>query len=579
MGLGSFLNLDLLSVGIAVASIGILSFAVLFNNKRSITNITFFGFSIITIVWGITNYLSYEGAISTGTALWLLRAVIFFGVWHAFSFFQLFYVFPEGRVEFPSWYKFALFPIVVMSAIINLTPLSFSTIKNYSSAGEVSIVTKGPGMLLFIAVVVFCIIGGLVLLIRKLRHARGLERTQFWFIFWGALITISLIFTFNFFLPAVFDWVRLIPLGAVFILPFVAFTSYAIFKHHLLNVKVIATEIVAFLLAVVTLFEIVFAQGLGAIIFQSGVFLLVLSFSILLIKSVLREVEQREELERLNAILSEEKAKVEELSRFKTQLLSLASHQVKAPLSAIKGFVSLILDGTYGAITDATKETLGKVKRSADGLVDLINNMLDLRKVEEGKMEYQFSETDIVKIVTDTVEELRPLAAAKKLELNFTPPQAPILITADGQKLKQVIQNLIDNAIKYTSTPPESSGQADSTHSTGSGQAGSLDVARDKSPQAAFVNVVLREEQSKEMPEKQIVVFSVQDYGFGIKPQLMPYLFEEFVRDEAVKREIRGTGLGLYIARKIVEAHGGRIWAESKGDGQGSIFFVELRKI
>ena len=232
--------------------------------------------------------------------------------------------------------------------------------------------------------------------------------------------------------------------------------------------------------------------------------------------------------------------KLDELSHFKSELLSLASHQIRSPLAAIKGFISLIITGSYGEVSDRIKETLGKVQKSADELIGLINTLLDVRKVEEGKMEYVFARTDLNKIVTDVVDLLRSLAETKKLEFTFVSPGKEIPVNADAEKLKQVIQNLTDNAIKYTPS--------------------------------GFVKVELKEEGG-------MATVSVSDSGLGVPSDLIPYLFEEFVRDERVKKEIRGTGLGLYIARKITEAHGGKMSAESPGEGKGSTFRVVVPEI
>ena len=133
---------------------------------------------------------------------------------------------------------------------------------------------------------------------------------------------------------------------------------------------------------------------------------------------------------------------------------------------------------------------------------------------------------------------MKPLASEKKLEFTLAAPAEKILVNADATKLKQVIQNVVDNAIKYT-------------------------------PQG-YVKIAVEKKGSA-------VLFSVKDSGLGIPADLLPHLFEEFVRDEKVKQKILGTGLGLFIARKIVEAHGGRLWAESDGEGKGSSFYVELK--
>jgi len=259
------------------------------------------------------------------------------------------------------------------------------------------------------------------------------------------------------------------------------------------------------------------------VLLRTAIFVLVLVFSVFLIQSVHREVEQREQLA--------------ELGRFKSELLSLASHQIRSPLAAMKGFITLIMDGSYGEVSDKIKETLGKVKGSADELIDLINVLLDVRKVEEGRMEYQFEKLDLTPLVAETVAALMPLAQAKNLTLTSDIGTAQVLVNIDRIKFKQVIQNLIDNAIKYTPS--------------------------------GFVKVVLRTDTVH-------AFIVVSDSGLGIPASLLPVLFEEFIRDERVKKEIRGTGLGLYIARNIAQAHGGTLVAESPGEGKGSTFTVTI---
>ena len=518
---------------------------VFLSDRKSVTNRMFLFFACITIIWGAVNYLDYQIS-SPFWVLWLLRLEIFLAVWHAFSFFQLFYVFPKTEISFPRWYKFGLLPIVAVTSLINLSPLVFPSIAQLSEAGTVSKTVVGPGIYLFITVVVGLILASIFLMIRKNVQAKDFERVQFKFLLIGAIITFALLITFNLILPALFLNVSFIPLGAVFIFPFIAFTAYAIFKHHLLSVKVISTEILAFALVVVTFSEIVISQTLAETLFRVGEFILVSIIGTFLIKSVLKEVEQREELERLNKQIEATNVQLEDLSRFKSQLLSLASHQIKSPLAAIKGFVSLIADGSYGEVPATAKEALKKVQGSADDLIGLINTLLDVRKVEEGKMEYKFERVDLTEMIAKMVDLLQPLASTKQLSLTFESDHKPVWVSADPEKLKQVIQNLTDNAIKYTPS--------------------------------GFVKVSLKETASSAGASGAVgtVTVSVSDSGLGVAADLIPHLFEEFVRDERVKKEIRGTGLGLYIARKITEAHGGKIWAESPGEGKGSTFNMSL---
>lgn len=535
--LGAIANVDALTLGVSVAASLFFGFIVFMNDRKSVTNRSFLLFLLLTVAYSAVNFLQYHLPAERG--LLVLRLVIFFGVWHAFSLFQLFYVFPRSQKAFPKWYWRGAVPLAAVTSFLALTPLVIQQIGQLSATGQVVKVVNGPGFFLFAFTVVVLISGALWFLAKNILQSRGIERTQTLYVACGTVMSFSLLLMFNFILPGFLDNARFVPLAPLFFLPFIAFTFYATVKHHFLNTKVISTEIFTFLLAVVTLLEVILTDDLLILIFRMGVFVLVLAFGMLLMRSVRREVEQRVELERLTMHLKEANLRLEDLSRFKSQLLSLASHQIKSPLAAIKGFASILLEGLYGPVEGKVRETLEKMKKSADGLVVLINTLLDLRKVEEGRMEYQFAKIDLVALAGQVMEELEPLATEKRLEFTFHSSNPQVFVSADESKLKQVLQNLVDNSVKYTAR--------------------------------GFVRVTITE-------EGQSAMFRVTDSGLGIPPDLIPHLFEEFIRDERAREEVIGTGLGLYIARKIVEAHGGRIWAESKGPNQGASFYVALRR-
>ena len=535
----SLSNLDLLSVGIAIAGIGLLGFMVLFNNKKSITNRTFFFFTVFGILWAIFNY-AYQKFSIPEFSLLFLRLHALFAVLYVYFLFQTFFVFPREKVKFPSLYKKLLIPFVIFVALLTLTPFVFKEITGFTPEGKIASVENGFGIAFFGLLVVGLIISGPIMLLRRFKEAEKNERKQFSFVLIGALLTFSLHIIFNFIFPAFFNNPRFISLGGVFIIPVVVFTSYAIFRHHLLSVKVITTEIMAFILAVVTLFEVVLSENTTTLVFRSGIFLLVLGFSILLIKSVLREVEQREELAKINIELRKAKVELEKLSQFKSQMLRLASHQIKSPLATIKQFATILIEGLYGPVSDKVKVTLGKMKESSEELIKLINDLLDLGKIEQGKMDYKFESIKLKDLVQNVVDGLRVQADTKKLQLTFSSTTEGN-VSADSQKLKQVLQNLTENAIKFTLQ--------------------------------GFVKVEVNEDNG-------FLIFSTFDSGPGIVASRLPKLFDqELVRDERPEYKNQSTGTGLYIAKKIVTDHGGTIWAESDGEGKGSRFYVKLRKV
>lgn len=382
------------------------------------------------------------------------------------------------------------------------------------------------------------------MLIKKMRRASGLEKTQLKFITAGVTLTFSLLFTFNFFLPAVFDEVNLIPFGAVFILPFIAFTAYAIVKHHLLNVKVVTTEILTFVLAVVSLFEVVLARDTSLIIFRMSVFVLVLSFGILLIRSVLREVKQREELQVLSQKLAEANVELKKLDASKSEFISIASHQLRAPLTVIRGYVSLILEHTLGKVDNAGREALDKVYTSTTQLVKLVSDLLDLSRIESGKIRYQFAENDFPAVVGEVVREFEEQARGKKLNLLFenrAQDLEPFLF--DKDKMREVVVNFLHNAIKYSSGP------------------GSIEILI----------------EAKKDYEGERVRYSVKDHGMGMNTEEKKKLFVKFSRSEEARRvDPGGMGLGLYLVKRVVEDHQGTVGVESDGPGKGSTFWAEI---
>ncbi len=233
--------------------------------------------------------------------------------------------------------------------------------------------------------------------------------------------------------------------------------------------------------------------------------------------------------------------RLKELDQQKSEFISLASHQLRSPLTAIKGYASLLLEGDFGQLPEKIRETVEIIYKSTQAMAVLVGDYLDVSRIEQGRMRYDYSNFDLKELVENIVDELRPTVAAAKLSIKFECNQSDnYMIHADMGKLKQVFLNLIDNSIKYT---PK----------------GGMEVSLNK------------DNQNKK------ITFRIKDTGIGIPGEVLPRLFEKFTRaPDANKVNIMGTGLGLYVAKKMIEAHGGKIWAESDGKDKGSTFVVEL---
>ena len=527
-----FNNIDLFYALIGGATTMFLGLLVLLHNRRGAANIVFIIHAFTGSIWAMATYFSVVAA-PADTLLWI-RVVIFLAVPHVFLFFLFVQNFPENmfvRRKIAFWGTLACMGLLMG---LSLTPLVFSGVT--AIAGQI-IPVPGPLIAVFAPILLIFFLLTTIQVFRKFFEKDRVLRKQWIAIGAGFLAAYFLLIFLVFIRVILFHNTAFVPYSPLFIIPIFVGAAFAILHEHLFSVKVVAAEIMTFFLLFAGFIDILNAQNMTSAVIGVFVILFTIIFGTLLIQSVLREVKQREELQKLNSELDSANRQLGDLSRFKSQLLSLASHQIRSPLAAMKGFISLIQAGAYGEVNDKVKETLGKVQYSADDLIGLINTLLDVRKVEEGKMEYAFAKEDLVPLVKGIVDGIQPLAIAKKLELTADLPAGPIMAGIDHEKFKQVIQNLVDNAIKYT---PD----------------GSVKVS-------LAVN-------------GGMISVDVSDSGLGIPADLLPHLFEEFIRDERVKKEIRGTGLGLFIARKITEAHGGTLAAASPGEGKGSTFTATI---
>lgn len=526
-------NFDFLSVGITSAASLILGFITFFKNTSSATGKFFLSFVIANAGWSVFGYLTYQN-LDPGTILWFMRLVMFFAVFQSFSFFFFMKSFPEEKFLDRKLFSILIVPTIIIS-FLTLSPFLFSGVESGNDLIYQPIVE--PGIILFAIAAIGFVVAGIFVLTKKFIRDSA-YKIQLRYLLAGVLLMFLLILTFNFVFPILLEDARFIPFGAIFTFPFVGLTAYAIFKHHLLGIKVITTEIITFILAVVSLIEVIIANDVSVIILRSGVFLLVLSFGILLIRSVRKEVQQREQLEKLTHKLEAANVELEKLNEQKSQFLSFASHDLKSPIALIKQFASLIQDGTYSD-TAKIKETAQKIKSTAERAITLVENFLNIRKIEEGKMEYGFEDQNVVDFVKRITEDFSVIAKQKNIAVTFNAGAVSIMSKIDPDKMGQVFQNILDNSLKYT---PEGS-----------------------------IAVNVNEEQ-------KTALVSIKDTGLGMKAEILPTLFEQFHRDPRVAKKIKGTGLGLYISKQIVLAHHGEIWVESGGEGQGSTFFVRLPK-
>ncbi|HEX9266031.1 MAG TPA: ATP-binding protein [Candidatus Limnocylindria bacterium] len=228
---------------------------------------------------------------------------------------------------------------------------------------------------------------------------------------------------------------------------------------------------------------------------------------------------------------------LERANRLKSEFLASVSHELRTPMNAIIGYTKLMLDGLDGEMTAQQQTDLFRVAQAADNLLGLINGLLDLAKIEAGKMELNIEEVNITDVTDEALELVRPHADEKGLHVRSLIPQGLPNVWADRARVRQVLANMLANAVKFT-------------------ERGMVSVAATAA--------------------EGWVTVSVSDTGVGISPEAQAYVFDEFRQaDSSTTRRYGGTGLGLAISKRLVTLHGGRIWVDSE-IGRGSTFHFTL---
>ncbi len=519
-------NLDLLSVGIAVAGIGLLGFVILFNNTRSTTNRAFFYFALVSVCWSILNY-SYYQLPASDAALWLLRSVMFFAAWHAFTFFNLASAFPDDQYRRPAWHTFLLVPLTGVVSILTLTPYVFERITAVGADGAIGGVQNGPAIPLFGTLVFFLIVSAIWKLVRKTLRAPKDQRRPYSLMLSGMVLTFILLLTFNFFIPAAFNNPRFIPLGALFLLPFVVMTSYAIYRHHLFNLKVATTAFLGFMVTVFTFVNVLYSTSASEVVINITAFLIVLIGSIRIVQDTLSLKELTEELSETN--------------ERQEGLIHFIGHEVKAFLTKDAGAFASLSEGDFGELPETGKKFVEQALAESRLGADSVANILKASNLKKGTVAFKKEPFDMAAAAAAAVEKVRAIADRKNLALTFAadPAGAPYTFMGDKDEIADhVFRNLVDNAINYTPT-------------------GSISVS-------------LKKENGR-------IVFTVKDTGIGITEEDKKKLFTEGGHGkESMKVNVHSTGYGLYIVKNITEEHGGTVRAESDGEGKGSTFVAEF---
>lgn len=319
------------------------------------------------------------------------------------------------------------------------------------------------------------------------------------------------------------------------------FVGYAIVRFESFKLKVLAAEAL-FTASFILLLSLLFIRTIdNARYVAAGTLFLFTILGFLIVRNIKREVKQREEIEHLAEKLEKANVRLRQVDKLKSEFVSIASHQLRSPITAISGYASLLREGTYGELTSKMKEPIERIEQSARMMATSIEDYLNVSRIESGNMKYNYSDFSLADEAEHISDDLRSEALKRGLILLFRKRlDSHGIVNADQGKVQQIIHNLINNSIKYT-------------------QKGTITV------------YVYDDVKAKKM------FIDILDTGIGMGPDTLHSIFQKFERgDKANTVNVKGTGLGLFVALKMAEAMKGTIYARSEGEGKGSCFTIEL---
>ena len=514
-----------------------LFFWVYFADRKKRVNQLFSLMTIFILLWIDFGYFS--NLINSHSLALLLARLRFIAV--SFFFITVYFFsiyFPKKGKKYPILNKIIL---IIGGTLVLALAFTDLIVKNIEFKEWGTEIIFGKGLLTFYGILIVLTFLVIDLLFKKYFELSKEEKIKTQYFLIGVLIFAFVNFIFNIISPVFYKTYRYYQIGDYSTIFPLLFTAYAIVKRQLFGIKVILTSVYVVAIAILLLINALVSKTAFDFFWKGAIFVLFLFFGQMLIKSVIEEVKRREEIEKI--------------SEAKSEFISIASHQLRAPLTAVKGYISMLIEGDYGKLPKPALSTIKNIYQSNERLLNLVENLLNISRIESGKIEMNYQKTSLEDLISSVVKEMRVKARKKKIYLRFErgfkqniatgqTKQALPKINIDPEKIRQVILNLIDNAIHYTNK--------------------------------GGITIKLQTSKSRFQTNSKVQI-QISDTGEGMSKQDLEKIFESFSRGAAGRQLwTRGAGLGLYIARRFVEMHNGRIWAESKGKGKGSTFYVEL---
>ncbi len=524
-----------------ILSLFISSF-VFFKNRSSVAAKLLFVMCLTFALWtsvDLTVWLTYDFS-ALSVFLWA-----FFGIFYLLIFvfaYIFFAVFSQEKDDISLGEK--TFLSFLIAPVILLMPFQYNVV-GYDAVD--CIVTEGTfySSYYYLAslLIIFAVFLKGILVYKKTEQKE--KKQQILYLLAGLIPFLSLFFSLGFLVSYLVNNGVIGEFGfeqyGLFGMPiFVAIIGYIVVRFKAFDVKLIGAQALIFILVALIGSQFFYAKSQTDYTLDALTLIAVLIVGYFLIRSVKKEIERKEQLEKLSYSLEKANDRLEELDKQKSEFISIASHQLRTPLTAIRGYISLALEGAYGKVKGTPIEDIMNKMYTIDlRLSQLVEDLLNVSKIEAGKVQYKWESVTLDPIVSELYDMFAVLAEKKGLKLHMIKPETQLpVMKLDINKIKEILSNLIDNAIKYT-------------------EKGS---------------VTIRVEQ-----DATVARVVIEDTGIGISKEDALRLFGKFIRTETTqKMDAGGSGLGLFVGKTFVEGHGGRVYATSEGVGKGSSFIVEL---
>jgi signal transduction histidine kinase len=427
--------------------------------------------------------------------------------------------------------------LLVPHIIFTPTDLNISAINLYDcDATEGALAYIYTYLLEFIFITAICAIT--FLRYRKLSNPREKKAVAF---FTLGMIAFLIAFTSGNVIGSITENWNLAQYGLFGMPIFVGFLAYIIVEFKIYNITVIGSQVLIVSLWMLIGSMLFIAQSTQTKMVAAFTLIMSVALGMVLVRSVKRTIRQRDQIEKLASGLERANNRLRELDRQKSEFVSIASHQLRSPLTAMRGYASMLAEGSYGPVNEQQKDIMIRIQDSSRMMAESVEDFLSVSRIESGQMRYEYSEFNLREFAEHTVDDLRAEAVKQGLLLLYkTDLKGKGLVRGDKGKIQQILHNLINNALKYT-------------------------------PKGTITVYVHDDVKAKRLYVEFI------DTGIGMSEATLHDLFLKFSRAKnANSVNIKGTGLGLFVARELARAMGGDITAHSEGDGKGSRFVLTL---